>query len=354
MRGRTMWPKPLSAEANATRIQQVEIRGRVGPVPVELHFHPAILVGVDRLAVRSDHGSRLGTAGHRPGRDARRAPGRVSRRRQDLDHHRLLRRAVAARHITLRIHPIGHAGDQVFLVEPIQRVLVQFQDLPAGQLDGVADAAVMTPLGLLRQHRRLGQGRVAVVVGEVGVVVVDLGLVGRRRGARRRLSGVRDAPLVLGRLGRSVERRRLQRVVALHLGLRLGEVEVAERRLALGPGHDGLGPAPDPVIHPGLLRRSVLHIVVAAVGMRSAIVAQHHDVAAVAMVEEVVDALLLHQPRDEGEVALAVLHAIVALGVGALLQLAEIDVLAMALVEHRLDDLHRRLLLEDDGIRGCG
>ena len=66
---------------------------------------------------------------------------------------------------------------------------------------------------------------------------------------------------------------------------------------------------------------------------------------AVGMLVEIEDALLLHQPADEVEGALAVLHAIHPRGVAACGGVAV--VLEPQVVEHGCDDFNDRLLLED-------
>ena len=74
--------------------------------------------------------------------------------------------------------------------------------------------------------------------------------------------------------------------------------------------------------------------------------AQHHDVAIFLMLEEVIDAFLFHQTRDEGEVAFLILHAVTARHARAG-QAAVVDVLDAGALDHLLDDLDRGLILKD-------
>ncbi len=73
-------------------------------------------------------------------------------------------------------------------------------------------------------------------------------------------------------------------------------------------------------------------------------VAEHHGVIALAVLEEVEDALLLEQAGDEGQVRLGVLHAVGALGVVARERLAVRD---PALIQDPRHDLRDRQVLED-------
>ena len=59
----------------------------------------------------------------------------------------------------------------------------------------------------------------------------------------------------------------------------------------------------------------VIDLVLRAVDIAALLVGQHERVLALLVLEEVEDAFLFHQPRDEVEVGLAVLHAVVALRV---------------------------------------
>ncbi|MCY1312152.1 hypothetical protein D9M70_625470 [compost metagenome] len=86
--------------------------------------------------------------------------------------------------------------------------------------------------------------------------------------------------------------------------------------------------------------------------MRAIGVGQHQHVALRFMAEEVVDAFLFHQPADEVEAGLAVLHAVFAFAVAAAQGILEIGKAQIA--KHLLDDLRRALVLEDAAVAGAG
>ncbi|VFT50321.1 Uncharacterised protein [Pseudomonas aeruginosa] len=69
------------------------------------------------------------------------------------------------------------------------------------------------------------------------------------------------------------------------------------------------------------------------------------------MAEPVVDAFLLHQPADEVETGLAVLHAVFPLAVGAAQGVLEVGEAEVA--EHLLDDVRDLLVLEDAAVGGA-
>jgi hypothetical protein len=76
-------------------------------------------------------------------------------------------------------------------------------------------------------------------------------------------------------------------------------------------------------------------------------VGENEPVLAFGMAEEIEDALLFHQPADEVEIGLAVLHAVRTRGVAAG-QPVVVD--ALVVVEDLLDDLRRRQVLEDPDV----
>ncbi len=94
--------------------------------------------------------------------------------------------------------------------------------------------------------------------------------------------------------------------------------------------------------HAGVVRWALVR----AVG-----VGEHQDVAALLVAEPVVDAFLLHQPADEVETGLAVLHAVFPLAVGAAQGVLEVGEAEVA--EHLLDDVRDLLVLEDAAVGGA-
>ena len=80
-------------------------------------------------------------------------------------------------------------------------------------------------------------------------------------------------------------------------------------------------------------------------------ISQHHLVLSVLVHEVVIHAFLFHQPADEVEIALAILHTVVARLVGSAEAVADLHGAAV-FVNHLLDDFLRRLVLEDLAVVG--
>ena len=76
-------------------------------------------------------------------------------------------------------------------------------------------------------------------------------------------------------------------------------------------------------------------------------VLQGEDVVVGGVLEVVEDAVLLHQPGDEGEVALAILRAVFELGIGVGGVVSGTDAVGR---EDLLDDVDDRHVLEDTGV----
>ncbi len=88
-------------------------------------------------------------------------------------------------------------------------------------------------------------------------------------------------------------------------------------------------------------------------GVRVLAVDQHHAVRTVVVLEEVVDPLLLHQPRHEVEVGLAILDAVLPRFVLAAVAQAVVDRLEALVGEHRVDDVWHVHRLEDPAVGGA-
>ena len=86
--------------------------------------------------------------------------------------------------------------------------------------------------------------------------------------------------------------------------------------------------------------------------VRAVGIGKHHGVAPFLVPEEVIDALLFHQPADEVEVGLAVLHAIDALGVGRRQFCFEVS--DGIFLEDFLDDLRYRQILKNAAVGAAG
>ena len=259
-------------------------------VPVEAHLDAAVLVGVDLLAGRADDDGRLDPVEDGPRRPARRPEGHVR------GHHL----EVAAVPVE-RCAPLGPAvldpRDQVAAVQLGARVLGQHEGAPRGEARRVAlpPAGPARRLQLLEPELRKGAAGLGHRV--VPGVLEDLeggGLTVGDAGGGRRPGEPEHGPLEVV-VGDDDPRR-------AHL---LGEVEAGH----VLPGREraAVGPVRDPVVPAGrggdggVLRRHVR---------------DHERVGGLVVLEEVVDALLLHQPVDEVPVALAVLHAVLAGAVG--------------------------------------
>ncbi len=177
------------------------------PVPVELHLHPPVLVGVDLLAGGTDDDRRLRSLHER----LRREPLRSELLR---GRHRDERAAIARparlgqRLVVLERQVVARADDQVLAVLIVARVVLERQQRPDRQ-----------PARVRRRMRRL-ELRAHLVDPHRGVllavrpldvepgIVVDL-VVARRVAARQRLAGLQ------------LDARPLEIVVVVHVDARL-------------------------------------------------------------------------------------------------------------------------------------
>ena len=307
--------RPQPARAVLVRLAQ--------PVPDELHLHPAVLVGVDLLPARADHygGLRAGGPRHRgqplrPHRHGGRAAGE--------------RVGVARPAVAQPGHPrvagrVVHRHEDVLGVGGVGRVAGQGEGGPGAERRAPAGAGGQVVPGFLRLqpglHQRAAAVRLQVGAGEVEPLE-RLGLADRHHG-----------------VGGGQQARR-----------RAGEVVVGAGRLAGGegagllPGEDGLDVA---------RLRPVLDLGVrGAGGVRRRRVGQHQGVLVGGEGVGVEDALGLEQPGDEGQGRLPVLDAVLAGRVGG--GQAELVVAEPVAVEHRLDDVRHRLVLEDAAVDGLG
>ena len=272
------------------------------PVPVELHPDAAVLVGVDLLPFRPDHGGGVDPGDLWPGSRERRAVGLALGHRgkghavgplprRELPGERLHPRQGAV--LGEQAQAVRRARDEVARVLRREWVVGELEGGPSGEgadvglglHRGVADRLRLHP------HSRpaLAQGGVAVVAGVVVELVPALAVVALRDRARGREA-----------------RARAQEVVVVERDL------AARGRLARTPGEDVVELRREAPRRAERDARVARHGVV---GRRA--VGQDHPLAPVALDEEPVDPLFLHQPGEEGEVRLAVLHDVVALGVGS-------------------------------------
>ena len=144
---------------------------------------------------------------------------------------------------------------------------------------------------------------------------------------------------IADRLGPQQRGLRLQRVVVgqrifgrLHRARRR---EIGDRDFQCRAGVRRLRPVRQFLIPPGG-------------GVRAQRIRQHHGVHAVGVLEEVIDAFLLHQATDEVEVILAILHAVFARRIVS--AEAQLDVAIADFGQHGLDDVRHRHLEVDAAI----
>ncbi len=292
-------------------------------IPVELDLHAAVLVGIDLLARRADDDRRLRALDDR----LRGYPGRAVRRLAvERDDAALAVRLAAAhaRHIGLGAQLAGRRNHQVFAVLVVAGKAVQLEQPARKQARRVAAAvpAFVLALQFLQADARIGLSVTGLDV--LARIIVDL-------------------EFLLCVVQRIV-------VARLQIGARLFEVEIAE---AVFSGLHLLGNRPC---------RQVIALPMAALDRRvvrngleprdrvvgTDRIGQDEGVFSVLVLEVVVDTFLLHQPADEVEIRLAVLHAVFPGPVTAAQALLEIG--EPVVLEHLLDDLGYGLSLEDAAV----
>ena len=296
-------------------------------VPVEVHLHPAVLVGVDLVAGGADHDRRLQALHQRLARGALGAERQVA---GDAVEAAAKARPLSTTGLMRGEHEIEAArSDQILAVLVLAWLLLELEH--AARRDPTRIAGPLHDLHLrlqfLQADAYVGLALALAVV--FARVVVDLVL---RFGVVALVSGL------------------LQQLDA-----RLLEVEVVDGvrpRLHL-PGKAPFGD-PLPLDAQRALAADEGELRVARVRLvRARRIAQHRGVLAVLVGEVVVDPLLLHQPADEVEVGLAVLHAVFPRLVRAreAIELVGGD---RVLAEDLLDDLGHLLILEDAAVRAAG
>ncbi len=294
-------------------------------VPVEMHLDPAILVGPDLLALGPDHHRGLRAAHHR---HRGRRQGAESLAGVDTVQLALELRAAPA--ITGLVefldYPVLGANHQVFAVLVQARVVAQVEQMARPDTPGASPQANSLVLGL----DRLDAGPCivfAVLALHILARVVVERVVGRGMGApdigAHFQAGAGTLEVVV------VEAQRAGLDLARHVPVEeVVALAMAEARRVIG--------------HAGVAGRAVVR----AVG-----IGEHQDVALLFVAEPVVNAFLLHQPADEIEAGLAVLHTVFPLAVGAREGILEIGETKVA--EHLLDDVRDLLVLEDAAVGGA-
>ena len=297
-------------------------------VPVELDHDPALLVDLDLLGAAlllGHHQCRLRPVDHRARRQGRRAEGAVAG--QELVPPGVGPPAAAvAGPVALQFEFVKGADQQIFAVLARGVVPRQRGQAAGKQADGVAVAEAAAVVRLLGLVAHLGIGLALRLVLVFAGIVVEL----------------QRSMAVFARFVR----------IARHVGVRRHVVVVAQLHLAGAEVPPG---AP-------VLDIFLAHLVAGLVGdeidrrqprhrlVRRFRIGEDHRVIALRMFEIIVDAVLLHQAADEGEIGFAVLHAIFQLGIvlaGAQLIFAAGEIMR---VEHLLDDLQRGLFMEDAAV----
>ena len=108
-------------------------------IPVKLTFHPAVLIGINLLALGTDDNSGLRSLHDWLGRDARRPVGLLGLDGDDLAQIRLAGNRPARKgFIFVRLQPMRRRHDQIFPVLLVARALGQTEQIAYRQSGGVA------------------------------------------------------------------------------------------------------------------------------------------------------------------------------------------------------------------------
>ncbi len=309
MRGTNCMPKPLPLQGKTTRTQQDEgLVVLAGAVPGELQFDPAIFIGPDFFAGLAHHQRRLGVHA-RFCRDAGRSIGRGLG-----DRFEAVAIAVVAGFVADRGHDPIDIQRRVF-------VAGEGEPIPWHQPAAIAFADKTFLLAAQAVHPLLGQ-RIALGLGGVAAGMF----------VHRAWPG--------HGFGLAVERcRRRGELIVGCL------VNPGHRLQAHLPGADAMQfPLADylpEVVH----RRPVGNRCESVVA-----VGQDQRVGAFLMGEEPEDPVFFQQARDEGQVGLAILHAVFARGVAA--GELELEVGETMGLENRGDDVRCRKVLEHAVVAG--
>jgi hypothetical protein len=280
--------RPQLADADPARAGLVV---GVRAVPVELHLHAPVLVGIDLLALGADHGGGLQAAHDGAERDGLGAERLGALGDREFVAVAELPRGVLVEHLRL-ITGVADLNDAIVAVEIVARVADQLQGVPGRDARAIAAARAGPALRLEGLEAQLGLHLALVRAGVPGVLILARILIDLELGAG------------LGRLR------------GLHGEPRLVQVEVAERDLTRAHAL-----AEAKLCHVLAVRDHASGRIEPQRGrpgdrrVRPGVVGHHEHVLVGAVLEEVEDAVLLHQTGDESEVGFAVLHAVVARGV---------------------------------------
>src|SRR5690606_1171890 len=291
----------------------------------ELDLDAAVFVGPDFLAGGANHAGRLRAVRARNRRDARGAVLDARRQRREGFFVEFLRAAASG--IAAHAHAVVHRHDQVFAVLGLARMVAQREQVARRQAAGVAQPQVLflDALQLFQPHPRV----VFAVLGFLEAALPFEHFQVARLGSA-------------GPLGNRIQ-----------AGARLGEI-VVDRGIAVGRDlrrdlpHRHVffwrsGNAVGPVIGNGFIPRHRR--------MQGDVVGHDQRVQALVVLEVIIDALVLHQAADEGEVGFLVLDAVFPRAVAA----GELRLEGVAIfAQHFFDDVRDGLLLEDLVVGGLG
>ena len=325
---RHVHPAPVAARP---RVRNADPTGAVlvglpVPIPMELHLHTAVFVGPDFLACLANHHSRLRTVGQRLRRHARRPVRDGGRLRRQCK--TPVRGAFASGMVGIVANKKADTEDQILAVLVLARTSLEREPISWRET-----ASVPLPGHRFMRGLQFLQPQFRVVFPVVEVDVAPGPFVDRMVAMR----------VVVGLHAR-----------AQQLRLRLFEVVI------VGDESAGIDLLRDLPIVDALLvgngdtvRRDVRNRVVSRPRLMLAqVVDEHQSVAIHLVLEEIIDALMLHQAAYEIEVRLLILHAVLPLAVPASAKFF-LDGKRI-LAENFVENFRYRLVLKDLEVRLAG
>ena len=256
-------------------------------IPRKLHLHAPVLLGVDLVARRTHHHRRLRSLDDRLRRRACRPEPRFDI--DGLDGHRHAVAAAAAGGVLIRDDRMLGPDNHIFRrIEGILRVVGEPELRPRPQPAAIGARAMVS----LEPHLGLGQAQVCHLRDAVGCQHLRF---------RRVVEYLESRMRVGSRLAR-----RLQQRLAWLLEVKIGgRVDARLHGLFHRPAIDRIrgGPRAPRLLKPDLV----------VAGRRlegGGVIGKHHGVLAVLMLEEIKNPGGLHQPAQEVEIRLPILHAV--------------------------------------------
>ena len=233
------------------------------------------------------------------------------------------------RFVVIRFKPVDGRDDQVLAVLIITRALSQAEQIASRQTGGVA--APMRNIVLGMQLLQADFGVVAAVTG-LGIfarIVVHLEI-----GQLMALGLFEQRPQTFA------WRFKIEVVKRISARLHLLDRDPLKQVIAF------------PVVMD--IRRKIWNRVITGKrAMRAVIIRQHQNVLAVFVSEVIVNAFLFHQPADEIEICLPVLHAVFPLAIAATQGILD-EIGKAVFAENGLDDVRHGFVLENPAVRSAG